>query len=212
MIIYRFRISFEEFDDIHRDIEIRSDQTFEQFHLAIQESIGFDASKTASFYMSNDNWKKGQEIASKQIVDEKGTSVRNMRDSLLCDYIADPHQKIYYAFDLPSQWTFYIELIKILPDTDPSRKYPLCVKVHGDAPKQYVVIEAPKGVPDPDFLDDDLFTEVTEVAEVDDELGDKEEESVTSDTEEGSTGFGEGVDEEEYDNIEESSEEEGERE
>ena len=55
MAIYRFRISFEEFDDIHRDIEIKSIQSFEQLHLAIQESIGFDASKPASFYMSNDN-------------------------------------------------------------------------------------------------------------------------------------------------------------
>ena len=64
MAVYRFRVSFEEFDEVHRDIEIKSIQTFEQFHYAIQEAIGFDASKPASFFMSNDNWKKGQEITS----------------------------------------------------------------------------------------------------------------------------------------------------
>ena len=96
MAIYRFRISFEEFDDVHRDIEILSLQTFEQFHLAIQEAIGFDASRQASFFMSNDNWKKGQEIAT-EITDKNTPDAMLMKESRMCDFIADPHQKIYYV-------------------------------------------------------------------------------------------------------------------
>lgn len=207
MAIYRFRVSFEEYDDIHRDIEIRSDQTFEQFHLAIQESIGFDASKPASFFMSNDNWKRGQEIATKQTSGENHSEVLNMRDCRMCDFIADPHQKIYYMFDAPSQWTFFIELFKILPDTDPSRKYPLCVKVHGDAPKQYVVVEAPKGIPDPEFAEDDIFAGLI-AEDVEEETTDEGESETGDDL---APGFGEEADEEEFDNIEESSEEEGEK-
>jgi hypothetical protein len=207
MAIYRFRVSFEEYDDIHRDIEIRSDQTFEQFHLAIQESIGFDASKPASFFMSNDNWKKGQEIATKPASGENHSPALNMRECRMCDFIADPHQKIYYMFDAPSQWTFFVELFKILPDTDPSRKYPLCVKVHGDAPKQYVVVEAPKGIPDPEFAEDDLFAEL--IAEDGEEETAEDGESESGD--DLTPGFGEEADEEEFDNIEESSEEEGEK-
>src|SRR5687767_13296873 len=107
MAIYRFRVSFEEFDDVYRDIDLLSSQTFEQFHYAIQESIGFDASKPASFFMSNDYWKKGQEITSREQENHNESNAVSMRDSRLSDYIADPHQKIYYVFDAPSQWTFF---------------------------------------------------------------------------------------------------------
>jgi hypothetical protein len=204
MAVYRFRISFEEFDDVYRDIEIRSVQSFEQLHQAIQESIGFDNSKPASFFMSNDLWKKGQEINNFP-EETKNASARDMKNSRICDFIADPHQKIYYAFDAPSQWTFFIELFKILPDGEPGKKYPICVKVHGDAPKQYAVVEAPKGLPEIEFMDDELFNNV---------VLDEEEDAVEGDDAavDGEAGFGESVDEEEYDNIEESTEEEGEKE
>ena len=62
MATYRFRVTFEDFDDITRDIEIRSTQTFEEFHYAIQNAIGFDASKPTSFFLSDDNCKKGKEM------------------------------------------------------------------------------------------------------------------------------------------------------
>ncbi len=204
MAIYRFRISFEEYDDIYRDIEIRSVQSFEQFHLAIQEAIGFDASKPASFYMSNDLWKKGQEIVF-QKTEKTSSEAKLMEKSRLCDFIADPHQKIYYVFDQPSQWTFFIELFKILPETEATKKYPVCVKVHGDAPKQYMVVEAPKGVLDPEFMDDELFADVV-LDEGTDDVDDGDGSPAIA------AEFSEEVDEEEYDNIEESSEEEGEKE
>ncbi len=49
MAVYRFKVSFEEHEDISREIEIRSDQTFEDLHNAIQQAVGFDASQPASF-------------------------------------------------------------------------------------------------------------------------------------------------------------------
>lgn len=205
MAIYRFRVSFEEYDDVYRDIEIRSVQTFDLLHSAIQEAIGFDASKPATFYMSNDNWKKGQEITLQKSGKNANADVKIMKDCRLCDFIADPHQKIYYVFDQPSQWTFFIELFKILPETEQSKKYPVCVKFHGDAPKQYLVVEAPKGVLDPEFMDDELFNDIV-MEEASDEPEDGEEPSVVA------AEFTEEVDEDEYDNIEESSEDEGEKE
>lgn len=205
MAIYRFRITFEEYDDVYRDIEVRSVQSFEQLHIAIQEAIGFDASKSATFYMSNDYWKKGQEIASQKPSGNGSANVKLMKDCRLCDFIADPHQKIYYVFDQPSQWTFFIELFKILPENESIKKYPVCVKVHGDAPKQYVVVEAPKGVLDPEFMDDELFNDIVLEEESEESEDGVESEVIKAE-------FSEEVDEEEYDNIEESSEEEGEKE
>ena len=70
MATYRFRVTFEEYDDVTRDIEIRSTQTFEELHYAIQNAIGFDASKPTSFFLSDDNWKKGKELSTREIIDE----------------------------------------------------------------------------------------------------------------------------------------------
>ena len=42
MAIYRFKIAFEDNEDIYREIEIKSTQTFEDFHNVIVQSINFD--------------------------------------------------------------------------------------------------------------------------------------------------------------------------
>lgn len=136
MALYRFRVTFEDHDEVSRDIEIRPTQTFADLHYAIHQAIGFDASKPASFYMSDDNWKKGKEITSRELTEEQ-SHIPLMNNSRLCDFIADPHQKIYYVFDLLGNWTFHIELIKIVPQADPLASYPQCVRTHGEAPKQY---------------------------------------------------------------------------
>src|SRR5205085_8708558 len=99
MATYRFRVTFEDYDDVTRDIEIRSTQTFEEFHHAIQNAIGFDASKPASFYISDDNWKKGKEITTRNLSEEESEKIASVKNSRLCDFIVDPHQKFYYVFD-----------------------------------------------------------------------------------------------------------------
>lgn len=159
MAVYRFKVSFEEHEDISREIEIRSDQTFEDLHNAIQQAVGFDASQPASFYMSNDHWIKGQEISLKPR--EKRGNDKNvlMEDAVLSDWMIDPHQKIYYLFDYENQWTFYVELYRIFPSADVRKNYPVCVKVNGDAPKQRVVIAPLKTneleIEEPELLTDD---------------------------------------------------------
>src|SRR2546423_2569594 len=99
MAVYRFRITFEDHDDVSRDLEVRSTQSFEDLHHAIHSFIGFDASKPASFYLSDDNWKKGQEITSRDLKKNDASGAKTMRSARLADWIADPHQKIYYIFD-----------------------------------------------------------------------------------------------------------------
>ena len=43
MAIYKFKISFEDFDDVVREIDIKSNQTFEDLHRALHKSIGYNA-------------------------------------------------------------------------------------------------------------------------------------------------------------------------
>jgi hypothetical protein len=153
MATYRFRVTFEEHEDVYREIEIKVSQTYSDFHRAIQESIGFDNTRPASFFMSDDYWRKGMEIASelKKVADDddedlpphkRPAPVRLMNKTKIAETIEDPHQKIIYVFDPEALWTLMIELIKIGEDS-PKVTYPKCVKTVGVAPKQFKVSALP---------------------------------------------------------------------
>ncbi|MFN5356482.1 MAG: IS1096 element passenger TnpR family protein [Bacteroidota bacterium] len=179
---YKFRVSFEDYDEVSRDIEIRSNQTFLDLHRCIQQAIAFDGSKAASFFISNDYWIKGQEISSQPKTDKEGKDTILMDSGRLCDFIADPHQKIYYVSDETANWSFFIELIKIIPQAEASKEYPICVKSHGDAPKQYAVTAAPKLV----IAEEDAFAKLLQDVEGEVVPEDEpEEESIMGDTEDG---------------------------
>lgn len=137
MAIYKFKITFEDYDEVSREIEIKSNQTFEDFHRAIHQSIGFDGKANSSFYMSNDQWHKGKEITLNEANIKDAAKTVLMEKSVLKNFIIDPHQKIYYIFNLEKPWTFYIQLMKITINEDPSLNYPLCIKSTGVAPKQF---------------------------------------------------------------------------
>lgn len=135
MAIYRFRISFEDFDEVVREIDIKSTQTFEDLHKAVHRSTGYSAEKSSSFFVSTDNWIKGDEIAylPNQRKVDRGVSL--MENSKLSNFIEDPHQKFYYIYNFDRPFDFHVELIKIILATDPSIEYPFLVKSTGEAPK-----------------------------------------------------------------------------
>ena len=163
MAVYKFRVTFEEHDEVSRDIEIKASQTFEDLHRAILASVGFDNKELASFYMSDDNWKKGKEIS---LIDmsEGEKKIAVMKDSHLRDFIADPHQKIYYVYDFMAMWTFHIELIKIITAEEAGASYPRCVRTAGEAPKQYAM--SPEAVPVPeDFVEEEYAEESSDEEE-----------------------------------------------
>jgi hypothetical protein len=155
MAVYKFKVTFEEYDDVYRVIEIKSTQTFEDLHKAILEAIKFDQKQMASFYMSTDSWKKGQEITLEDMSEDAEHSIPVMRDSRLSDYIIDPHQKILYVYDFIEVWTFYIELTGIEIKEKAGVKYPVCAKSAGLAPKQYDKVQKFG------LVDDNEFDEIT---------------------------------------------------
>ena len=166
MAVYRFKISFEDYDDVIRCLEIKSNQTFEDLQQAFHAAVGFDLANPGSFFMSDDNWKKGKEITSRELK-ESETGISTMKAARMSDYIADPHQKIYYVYDPEAQWGFHVELIKILVTDEAGARYPRCVKTAGEAPKQYgsTVLGA---VPQPEDFDEeaaDLLVDEEELPE-----------------------------------------------
>lgn len=135
MAIYRFRISFEDFDDVIREIDIKTNQTFEDLHRAIHRSTGYQADKSSSFYVSTDNWIKGDEIAILPNQRKLDNNVVLMENSKLSSFIEDPHQKFYYIYNFERPFDFHVELIKIILENDPNIEYPFLVKSIGEAPK-----------------------------------------------------------------------------
>lgn len=158
MALYKFKLTFEEYEDISRVIEIKSSQTFLEFHKAILDSIGFDQKQMASFYMSNDTWKKEQEITLEDMSDDNDDNsipIPTMKDSRLSMFVNDPHQKIVYVYDFLEMWTMHLELVGIEMKEKAGVKYPLCSKSVGLAPKQYDKVQRFG------LVDDNEFDEIT---------------------------------------------------
>jgi len=135
MAIYRFRISFEDYDEVIREIDIKSSQTFEDLHKAVHRSTGYTSEKSSSFYVSSDHWIKGDEIAYLPIQRKTDNGVILMENAKLSSYIEDPHQKFYYIYNFDRPFDFHVELIKIILQTDPNIEYPVLFKSIGEAPK-----------------------------------------------------------------------------
>ncbi|MEI6487792.1 MAG: hypothetical protein WCP52_02450 [Bacteroidota bacterium] len=201
MSVYRFRVSFEDNEEIYREIEIKSLQNFEDFHTIILSSIGFDNKHQASFFISDDYWRKGDEITLKPVDDEDNkkrkreeqSPKKQMSKCKMASLIDDPHQKFVYVYDPNVSWTLLVELIKILPD-DAKVNYPRISKSVDDAPIQYkknnfIAVEQVEEEFDEDeeeIEDDDAYstTDVDDgIAELEGEEGETEEELSADDLE-----------------------------
>jgi hypothetical protein len=180
MALYRFKVTFEDYDEVSRDIDIKSNQTFLDLHKAIHQSTGYNPEFPSSFYISNDQWIKGEEITylPNQRRIDRGVSL--MEKVKLSSFIDDPHQKFYYTFNFDRPYDFHVELMKIILDEAPGVTYPAIIKSVGEAPRQIIPGVIPTDLPvatgddDFDFLnemaynhdDADEFSEVDETGAV----------------------------------------------
>jgi len=144
MAVYRFRVCLEENEDVYRDIDIKASQGFDLFHDAIQEAFKFDKKHAASFFTSDDYWRKGDEITlnkedlalNEEDIRKKIAKKYLMKDTKVAKFIEQPHQRFVYVFDPVAQWSFLIEMLKIVSE-DAKLNYPVCTRSIGTAPKQY---------------------------------------------------------------------------
>src|ERR1700749_3471881 len=140
MALYRFRITFEDYDDVIREIDVKSNQTFEDLHRAIHQSTGYNCEFSSSFYISNDQWIKGEEITYLPNQRRIDRGVALMEKVKLSSRIDDPHQKFYYTFNFDRPFDFHVELMKIILEETPGVTYPAIIKSVGDAPRQFVTV------------------------------------------------------------------------
>jgi len=183
MALYRFRVTFEDYDDVMREIDVKSNQTFEDLHRAIHQSTGYNPEYPSSFYISNDQWTKGEEITylpNQRRVD-RGVSL--MDKVKLSSFIDDPHQKFYYTFNFDRPFDFHVELMKIILEDAKGVTYPAVTKSVGEAPKQFgnvvnvAALPATEEEGDFDFLHEELGFNPEDADELTGVLDTEEEET-----------------------------------
>ena len=130
--VYAFKVKFMWAKRVFRTIELRSEQTLDDLHFAIQRAIGWDADHLYSFYMNGQLYDRRYAFAcpyeddcppctDEAIIGELGLVVK--------------HKFLYY-FDYGDSHLFEVEVVGIRPQAEPG-KYPRVVDSRGEAPRQY---------------------------------------------------------------------------
>ena len=131
-MIYKIRTILDAEDDVFRDIAIDPENTLEELHNAIHQAFGLEGDQMASFYISDDEWTQGDEIALFDM-SEGQEEVRMMNETPIEDVLDKKNTRLIYVYDFMTMWTFYVELGDIAARED-GESYPLLLFSHGDLP------------------------------------------------------------------------------
>lgn len=154
-MIYFFRAISNESDDFLIDIAIDSGSRFLDLHNFIQQRLDYDSTQMASFFVTDDEWNKEQEITLIDMMEEESGCLV-MDKVALEDLLRDKKQRLLYAFDLFAERVLFMELTQI---DGGSLKQPVCTRQ--------------EGTPPPQFLDEDFSLDALEEEEIyNDELDD----------------------------------------
>lgn len=136
--VIHFRVLVDYEKDVFRDIEITKDSSFLDLHNIIQEAFGFDNSQMASFYVSNEDWERGQEITLMEVKEpeEDGEPIWLMNETEISKIILAKDQKLIYVFDFLLMWCFYVDIIAI-KEVEDIVILPRITQEFGEAPDQY---------------------------------------------------------------------------
>ena len=135
-MIFVFEISSTDAPDFRRLIHIDPDQTFEDFHQVLQRTCNFDHSQLASFFLTDDLWRKNIEITS--LDSGKSTpKLISMRTTKLKDHLSKVGQKLIYVFDYFNDRFLYVELKELNMKAD--LREPFVAYEKGIAPSQFLV-------------------------------------------------------------------------
>lgn len=131
---FRVLLDTKENTEIFRDVIIPDSASFADLYKISIEAFGFKGDQMASFYMSNDEWDKGQEITLEDMsFGDEGNTTPIMEKALVRDFIEAPDQKIILVYDFIKMWIFLFELVGYEKNTP---EKPVIALSIGDAPKE----------------------------------------------------------------------------
>lgn len=167
MSAYKFRvlIDTESDEEVFRDILISSEANFEQFYRSIIEAFTFEGNQLASFYISNDSWDKGREIALMDMgLGNDLDAPFIMAETPISEIILEERQKLILVYDFLKMWCFLIELIEIDTVEVPEPEIVLSIGTppHEDDKEVDLEQSMMAGAPDLGNDIDDIFSEFDE--------------------------------------------------
>ncbi|MEO9532994.1 MAG: hypothetical protein ABJG68_15680 [Crocinitomicaceae bacterium] len=119
MSSYKFRvlIDTEKSEEIFRDIIISSTENFETFYQSILAAFEWSGQELASFYVSNESWDKGHEIALMDMqLSDSLDSPSIMKETIIQDLVSSSNQRFVLVYDFLRMWCFMIELIEVIQE------------------------------------------------------------------------------------------------
>lgn len=134
-MIYLFRIISDENPIFFRDIVADSSDSFLKFHHTLQKDLGYDPTQLASFFITNHQWEKQQEITLLDMMPDPGVITFTMDQVTLGELLHEPNQRMIYVFDFFSDRAFFIELIETSEEIS-SKNTPFIGHSKGEAPPQ----------------------------------------------------------------------------
>ena len=139
MAFLKFRVYWEEDDAIYRDVIVKHTQNFTELNNIILKAFEFDQKHDATFFRSNDIWKRGREISKAVYEKEYVAPPLLMEETTIGSEIIDTNQHFIFLYDFVKSWTFLIELIQVIKnaDADMSLEYPIVSRTEGVGPMQY---------------------------------------------------------------------------
>jgi hypothetical protein len=117
MSAYKFRVLLdsEKDEEIFRDVVIDTHANFETFYRAILNAFDFKTEQMASFYMSNEDWDKGDEITLMDVSDDD-IPMELMANVELGEKMEEANQKLILVHDFMKMWIFLIELQELVKE------------------------------------------------------------------------------------------------
>ncbi len=108
------RVSDEKKTEIYREILLSEEANFEDFHYAILDAFELEPGEMASFYLSDDDWQKHQEITLMDvgIMDNKTVPLL-MNKTIIGTFITEVNTKLLYVYDFLFFKNFKIELVSV---------------------------------------------------------------------------------------------------
>ena len=130
--VYRFKVSLANHKDVWRTIDVRSNQTLEDLHYAIQDAFGWDDDHLYAFFLSGKAWDTSTAYFRPEGRQQGMRSARTRLDRLGLV----PRKRCLYIFDFGDEWRHEVRVEKAGLSAD-GGEYPRIVEEHGQAPPQY---------------------------------------------------------------------------
>ncbi len=130
MKIYTLTAYSKEAEDFEMQITAHQDLLFSDLHQGIQQALEYDPLQMASFFTSNEDWQKLDEIA---LIDMgEGQCTKLMDNCKLSEVLKNEGDKLLYLFDFFSERAFFMSITSV----EESEERPFTIDINGSIPAQ----------------------------------------------------------------------------